>query len=83
MENYFEYIPESIFDGTLSEKENIIKHVLKKYKLNKQETIMYDIIWQTKMEQALLEFYMDMEVKKKLEEEEQDIFAIKRITHCA
>jgi phosphoglycolate phosphatase len=36
-------------DGTLSEKEDIIRYIIEKYKLNKNETIMagdrkYDII---------------------------------------
>jgi phosphoglycolate phosphatase len=47
--NYFKYIVGSNLDGTLSEKEDIIKYIIEKYNLNKDETIMvgdrkYDII---------------------------------------
>jgi phosphoglycolate phosphatase len=47
--NYFKYIVGGNLDGTLSEKDEIIKYILEEYKLNKTETIMvgdrkYDII---------------------------------------
>jgi phosphoglycolate phosphatase len=47
--NYFKYIVGSNLDGTLSEKEEIIKYIIEKYRFNKEETIMvgdrkYDII---------------------------------------
>jgi phosphoglycolate phosphatase len=49
IQNYFKYIVGSNLDGTLSEKEDIIKYIIENYKLNKEETIMigdrkYDII---------------------------------------
>jgi phosphoglycolate phosphatase len=49
IDNYFEHIVGSNIDGTLSEKEDIIKHIIEKYGFNKNETIMvgdrkYDII---------------------------------------
>ena len=49
IENYFKNVVGSNLDGTLSEKEDIIKHIIEKYKLQKNETVMvgdrkYDII---------------------------------------
>jgi phosphoglycolate phosphatase len=49
IQNHFKNIVGSNMDGTLSEKEDIIKCIIKKHKLNKDETIMigdrkYDII---------------------------------------
>ena len=49
IESYFDKIVGSNLDGTLSEKEDIIKHIIEKENLNKSETIMigdrkYDII---------------------------------------
>ncbi|MDR1178840.1 MAG: HAD-IA family hydrolase, partial [Spirochaetaceae bacterium] len=49
IKKYFKYIVGSNLDGTLSEKEDIIKYIIEKYKLTKKETIMvgdrkYDII---------------------------------------
>jgi phosphoglycolate phosphatase len=46
---YFKYIVGSDMEGTFVEKEDIIKHIIEKYKLDKKETIMigdrkYDII---------------------------------------
>jgi phosphoglycolate phosphatase len=46
---YFKHIVGSSLDGTFIEKEDIIKHIIEKYKLDKQKTIMigdrkYDII---------------------------------------
>jgi phosphoglycolate phosphatase len=47
--NYFKYVAGSNLDGTLSEKEEIIKYIIEKYQLRKNKTIMvgdrkYDII---------------------------------------
>jgi phosphoglycolate phosphatase len=49
MHNYFKHITGSNMDGTLSEKEDIVKYTMEKCELNKNETIMigdrkYDII---------------------------------------
>jgi phosphoglycolate phosphatase len=49
IQNYFKYIVGSNLDGTLSEKEDIIKHIIQNYRLNKNDTIMvgdrkYDLI---------------------------------------
>ena len=49
IQNYFKEIVGSNLDGTLSEKENIIKYIIEKYKLQRNETVMvgdrkYDII---------------------------------------
>ena len=46
---YFKYIAGSDMEGAFVEKEDIIKHIIEKYELNKKETIMigdrkYDII---------------------------------------
>ena len=49
IQNYFKEIVGSNLDGTLSEKEDIIKYIIEKYKLQRNETVMvgdrkYDII---------------------------------------
>ncbi|MDR2438835.1 MAG: HAD-IA family hydrolase [Planctomycetaceae bacterium] len=49
IEQYFKHITGSNMEGTFIEKEDIIKHILEKYKLKKEITIMvgdrkYDII---------------------------------------
>jgi phosphoglycolate phosphatase len=49
IDTYFNYVVGSNLEGTFVEKEDIIKHILEKYTLNKKETIMigdrkYDII---------------------------------------
>jgi phosphoglycolate phosphatase len=49
IQNYFQCIVGSNLDGTLSEKADIIKYIIEKYELNKNETVMagdrkYDII---------------------------------------
>jgi phosphoglycolate phosphatase len=49
IDNYFRYVAGSNLEGMLSEKEDIIKHIIGKYKLAKENTIMagdrkYDII---------------------------------------
>jgi phosphoglycolate phosphatase len=49
IEGYFEYVAGSNLDGYLSEKEDLIRHVLEKCELAREETVMigdrkYDII---------------------------------------
>jgi phosphoglycolate phosphatase len=49
IKDYFKYVTGSNLDGTLSEKEEIIKYIIEKCNLNNEETIMvgdrkYDII---------------------------------------
>jgi phosphoglycolate phosphatase len=48
IDGFFKHIAGSGLDGSLSEKEDVIKHVIEKYKLDKEKTIMvgdrkYDI----------------------------------------
>ncbi|MDR2803586.1 MAG: HAD hydrolase-like protein, partial [Treponema sp.] len=49
IDNYFKYAAGSNLDGTLVEKEYIIKYIIEKYKINKNDSVMigdrkYDII---------------------------------------
>jgi phosphoglycolate phosphatase len=73
--NYFKYIIGSNLDGTLSEKEDIIKYIIGKYNLNKEETIMvgdrkYDIVGANKNGIDAIGVLYGYGTKEELEKEE-------------
>jgi phosphoglycolate phosphatase len=77
IQNYFECIAGSNLDGSLSEKEDLIKHIIEKYKLKKAETLMigdrkYDIIGAKKNGIASIGVLYGYGSREELEQEHPD-----------